>query len=244
MRILKLVLITLIMFTLGCSTKVEVKEININDKNSAVGGIPFRVLEPHIVRVYAKDPTTSQYKEVFAKSYNLANEDTLYSLNYEADYFAHPNFEVAFQNDNTLKTLNISDQSHLAEAMKGLSATAKDVSTAAADYDLNRLKAKKDRLAAEADVLTSEVGLVKAKTALPDFKETVNSNQEARLESALKALNLAEAAQRELDTITQKAGSTSLDIENAEAKVRLARLQANQAYRRAGLPEPYPGVFP
>lgn len=226
----------------GCSTKVVVKDISAKD--SKVAGIPFRVLEPHVVRVYAKDSSTSQYKEVFAKPFDLANPDKLYSLNYRADYFANPSFEIAFQNDNTLKTVNVSDQSHLAQALKDLGATATAVSTAVADNDLNKSKAKKERLAAETDILNSEVSLAKARAGLPEYQETTNTNQEAKLESALKAKNLAEAADRELATTTQKQDVTANDIANAEAKVQLTRLQANQAYRRAGLPEPYPGVFP
>ncbi len=231
-----------LMLCVGCSTEVVVKDISARD--SKVTGIPFRVLEPHVVRVYAKDPATSRYREVFAKSFDLASPDKLYSLNYRADYFANATFDVTFQNDNTLKTVNVSDQSHLAQALKDLGATATAVSTAIADNDLNKSKAKKERLAAESDILTSEVSLAKARAGLPEYQETTNTNQEAKLENALKAKNLAEAAERELDFTAQKQDATANDIANAEAKVQLTRLQANQAYRRAGLPEPYPGTFP
>ncbi len=226
----------------GCSTKVIVEDISATD--SKVTGIPFRALEPHVVRVYAKDPATSMYKEVFAKPFDLANPDKLYSLNYSADYFANPSFEIAFQNDNTLKTVNVSDQSHLAQALKDLSATATSVSTAIADSDLNKIKAKKERLTAETEILNSEVSLAKARAGMPEYQETTNTNQEAKLENALKMKNLAEVAERELATTAQKQDATANDIANAEAKVQITRLQANQAYRRAGLPEPYPGVFP
>jgi hypothetical protein len=74
----------------------------------------------------------------------------------------------------------------------------------------------------------------------PAYKD----NQEARLENALKARNMAEEAERALVAITGKQNATANDIANAEAKVRLARLQANQAYREAGLPELYFGVLP
>jgi hypothetical protein len=96
-----------------------------------------------------------------------------------------------------------------------------------------------DRRAAELAALKSKTDL---EEAIQKAKESPIQAKEAVLVAALQAFNDAEAAQRKLNDLPSTA--TTSERADAEANLRILKLQANQAFRKAGLSAPYPGVFP
>ena len=238
-------LLTLLILSLfGCSTDVVVAPYTAK-QDGAINGIPFRVMAAHIVRVYKMNPTSGRYEQVHVKSVNLPMSDQLYTLNYKASIFANPQFEVTFNTDNSIKMLNVEGDGSFDKAISAAGLQAVAASNAATDFENMKRAAKQSRLASEGNLalsestlLTNQLSFLKAQSALSDLPGSQTSNQEVKLEAALKARQVVEAAERELTT------ASTTDMPNVVAKVQLLRLQANHAYRSAGLAEPYPGIFP
>lgn len=238
-------LLTLLILSLvGCSTYVEVAPYTTK-QDGAINGIPFRVMAAHTVRVYKMDPTSGRYEQVHVKSVNLPMRDQLYTLNYWASIFANPQFEVTFNTDNSIKMLDVTGDGSLDKAISAAGLQAVAASNAATEFENMKRAAKQGRLASEGNLvlsestfLTNQLTLLKARSALSDLPGSQISNQEVRLEAALKARQVVEAAEHELTT------ASTTEMPNAVAKVQILRLQANHAYRSAGLAEPYPGIFP
>jgi len=207
-----------------------------------ISGIPFRVLTPYTVTVFARKSKVDdkvddeyEYEQVFQTSTSLPNPNKLYSINYVSQFFANSTFELTMREDNTVSALNTTGESTLPQAIKDIGKQSTDIAAAIASYENQRKAALKESMDAEATLLKAKAGLI-------DVQEAPATNRAARIEAALKALNEAQAAERVLDNLP--ATATSQQRGDAEGALRLARLRANQAHLRAGLSEPYPGVFP
>ncbi|MBW2739964.1 MAG: hypothetical protein JRE64_14215 [Deltaproteobacteria bacterium] len=112
-------------------------------------------------------------------------------------------------------------------------------------------------LAFAADIIdSSKEGVKQAvkEDLVPAEKERIKAGEEAerlRIEqettaakrSALIALHTVKTQQQALDDFQTSGNATENDILKAQLALEEAKFDANTAYRKAGLEEPYPGVF-
>ncbi len=241
---MKFLLALAMLIVWGCSTDLKVKPY-VPGNDGSIDGIPFRVPAAHTIRIYKMNENTGRYELVHRKTANLPATDRLYTLNYSASFLANPNFELTFATDNTLKSILVEGESNADKVLSSVATQAVATANAISDFENNKRAAQKaniasanDLTAAQTAALTNQLNYLKAVAALPDYNETTSSNQEVRLQAALKARLDVDAAERELSKAKDE------DAPNVEGRLHLLKLVANAAYRKAGLAEPYPGVFP
>lgn len=234
----------IILLIWGCSTDLKVKPYKPMAEGS-IDGIPFRVPAAHTIRIYKMNESSGRYELVHRKTANLPATDQLYTLNYSASFLANPNFELTFAPDNTLKSILVEGESSADKLLSSVATQTVAAGNAITDFENTKRAAQKANITSENDLMTAQtaalsnqLNYIKALAAVPDYNESSSSNQEARLQAALKARLDIETAEREL------AKAKDEDAPNIEGRLRLLKLVANSAYRKAGLAEPYPGVFP
>lgn len=96
----------------GCRTRLLVEDISQGPTGHAIDGIPFRVKETHIVRVFQwveEDAKTGKghFKEVFNRRMPFANLDKVFALNYRAEAFTNSKLTLNYQADNTIKDVTM-----------------------------------------------------------------------------------------------------------------------------------------
>jgi hypothetical protein len=214
----------------GCSTTMKVEALT-DPMAKTIAGVPFRMQEPYTLRVYQKNKN-NEYKEVHVVWMDLPNPNLLYALNFESEYFSNHTLELKLNDDSTIDSMAlttlITSGAAIAEAGTQLNTIADKLAT----YE-------NDRRAAELANLKSKANL---QDEIDKLKTGPVESKEAALVAALQARNDAEAAQRTLNDLPSDA--TPSQRADAEANLNLLKLKANQAHRKAGLAEPYAGVFP
>lgn len=151
-------------FVSGCASEVGVHELPSSIKpGDAVDGIPFRVQKRFDAVIYEK--TDAGYKEVKTLPVTIPDPNRLYVINFNAQFFANPTFDLQLNPDNTLSQVSLKSKSSAAAALKeagtqinavakAKSDAAKDATTAAtatADLQIALSSAKSDARIAEAE---------------------------------------------------------------------------------------------
>lgn len=210
----------------GCSSTLEVYDITDARPGTQVNGIPFRIDEPYTLRVYAKD-SKGTYVRQFSEEMIFPDQDRIYALNFDSDFFSNHTLNLVLKPDGTLSSSNLTTDIRVDEAITAFAKEIEDVGTAVSDLKETQAQAEIERLAKEEDL--------RAARAATDAKKYELD------QSALNALLEVEAAQRALDNLDPDA--TDAQKAEAEAELRRKKAAANVAYRQAGRPTPYPGVF-
>lgn len=153
----------------GCSTKLHVYEVQGNQSGACTEcerGIPFRILEPHTVKLMAM--TANGELRLLDKplQVDLPDPRHLYTINYSAQYFSKTVVKLTFNEDGSLNKSELSASSTVPDAIKQLASTTKDVGTTAVDYENTRKAQEKKALDAEIDLLTKRKALIDAQKNL------------------------------------------------------------------------------
>ena len=269
--IVKIFSILLLLFTIiGCSTSIRVKDISANvqdikargqdDHNELqqIHGIPFRMKETYTINIYKK--YGEKYKKKGQLVQNLPDPKRLFAVNFKAKQFADQKLQLDFRNDSTISALDLSTTLKFDKALKSLGNNAVNVANALVELEKTKEEAKvsefdkkkkelteqKEMLALEAEILNAQENLRTAQrdaTKIPLLESELDTSEKERLmEDALRALQDAEAAELALNTLPQDAKPE--ELLGAQAALRLARLKANHAFRKAGLEAPFPDAFP
>jgi hypothetical protein len=218
----------------GCSTTIRVKEITGRAEGGSIDGIPFRVKQPYTLRVFARQQNGT-YRQVLVQAVDLADPDRLYAVNFDASTWGNRSFEAKLRDDATLESVHIKSEDKTGEVLAAAGKQANAVTDAAVSFESKRREA-------EIAGLKSQLDLAKAKAELPAYAESQQVDRETKVLAALEARNAADTAERAIADLPPDA--TSSQRAAAEEALRVARLKANQAARRAGLGEPYPEVSP
>jgi hypothetical protein len=229
----------------GCSTTVDVRDISSIKPDADVPGIPFRMREPCTLRVFQLQDD-GRYRQVHVQWLDLPEEERLYALNIEAAYFSDHDLTLKLRDDNTLDEVDLKTELKLDAAIAELAAQGGALSDAALTFDRKKREAEAAEIESRASLEAARAQAAQARAeqeaARQERAEAPIVAQEGKLAVAVEALNSAEAAERALDALPPDAEESARA--ECRATLRLLRLRANQAYRAAGLAEPYPGVFP
>jgi hypothetical protein len=241
-----LVLVVASLCLAACATRLQVQDISGLKTGEPVAGIPFRVREPRTVRVWmrqsAEGDKPPQYKQVFVRTYELPDSGRLYALNFEASLFGRRDVKVVLREDGALGSVSLKGEDKTGEALAAASKQSLGLADAVVGFEAKQREAQLAALQGRTSLEKAQAEFEKAQRDLAGSREQPSADQNARLVAALEAFNAAQEAERALGNLKPEAPAA--DRAAAEDKLRLAQLKANQAYRRAGLAEPFPGVFP
>jgi hypothetical protein len=207
----------------------------------ALAGLPFRVPNVYTVRVFQKQKD-GDYKQVerhFVKV--LPDPKKLYALNVDSKLMSQGTLDVKIRADGTLDFVHLHDVEFRGdEALTAFGTQATALYEAIENRDLIALETQKAAIEAKKNLLVSEA-------ALEEQADKPADDLDAALIAALEALNEANSAYDALEGLQSQTAPppTATEVRAAERALLLARVKANQAYRRADLPVPFPGVnFP
>lgn len=216
-----LIILVIIVFLIGCSTKVQITDITGAKPGDVIEGIPFRTKTAFTLRIY-KRLTDGSYKEVGVKHEELADMQSLYAFNYKSQLFSDHELVLAVNDDGTLQSMDLTT----AQKIDDLSKIGTSVSSMA---DALAAFKKAEREREEAKAAGEEAAIAASEAA------TVTS-EVARL--------AAEIAHKAADDKMDELRFGTVDLTDAEIaalqrSIRLLQIEANQKYRRAGLTPPY-----
>ncbi len=204
----------------GCTAKLVHTEIpNSLAAGSVVDGIPYRTPKRYVISVYKK--TDRGYEEVHTKTETLPDPDRLYVLGFEALPFSTSTVELILNPNNTIQQVSLKSASTGQTALTALGTQVAAASTAEAS-----------RRTAEATATTT------AATAA----STAAGAAAALLVAAEKAKGAADLASVKYQLALGNPETTLDKLKEAEVAERNAKLDANEAARKAGLPPYYPDV--
>ena len=167
------------------------------------------------MEVYQK--TDKGYVKVGEQLATLPNSDRVYLLQHLGKALANSNTKFTLRGDGTLASVSLSSQSTSGEALTAVGEQLNSIAQKAKALDTAKEEQEK---AKETELQAAEQGDV----------------------NYLTAYNAALLAQTQLDELASNTtASTRLAKEN---EVRLLKLQANIAARRADLPRPFPDGTP
>jgi hypothetical protein len=231
-------LLSVVTTAAGCSTTLTVKRVDPDSKDD-LEGIPFRVKIPCTIRVWAKQQPDKDgkivYTQVFVKPFELADPSSLYALGIDADDFSSKLLDVKLNDDGTLTSVHVKSEDKTGETLSAIGKQTTSAADAALQLPNAARTAELANVKAANDLATAQAALAKTLAGTPP-------DRDAALVAALTAYNDALAAQYALDALAFD--TTAAQRGNAVAVVRLAQLKANLAYEKAGLADPFPGVFP
>jgi hypothetical protein len=223
----------------GCSTSLAVRDVSDRKIGEELGGIPFRVKVARTIRVWVRQPPDATgriaYQAALAKTIELADEDVLYALGFEADTFASKRFEVKLNDDGTLASVHLKSENKTGEVIAATGKQATSVADAGVSYSEQVHKAEIAQLKSASD-------LAAAQATMNQTLAQSTLDREGNLVAALKAYQDVEAAQRALQWLAPDAAASQRA--EAASALRIAQFAANVAYQKAGLAPPFPGVFP
>lgn len=237
-RIVPILVLVAVLY--GCSSSVMVHEISqpLPAGRQEVAGIPFRLAEGYTLRVYQRT-SAGEYVEVHSQRERLPDPDRLLAVELDAGRLADNELDLQLREDGTLSVVDLSESQKLDEAIQTLGGKALDVAEQAITFE-DQVRAKElERLTQATELEAAQASL---ETVRRERDEAPGADREAALEAALEALTAAELAAETLAALPDEA--TEAERAAAKGALRLARLKANHAFRRAGLTEPFPGVFP
>jgi hypothetical protein len=220
----------------GCSASVSVKPVPVpsGDTPQVVNGVPFRVPGQYTIHVYRLNK--DNYEEIRNYVRTLPDPDELYAVNFSAKALSDQKVNLKFRSDSTLSELNLSGAAQkVDEAITAIGTQAVGAFSAFQNRELTTLEAANKEAEARKALADAEAAL-DTSTGKPAIA------QEDALVAALTALNAARKAENELNDLP--ATATASERAAKEDALRLERLRANVAYRRAGLAVPFPDAFP
>ncbi len=196
-----------------------------------VDGIPFRLKETYVVRVLQRvgdgEDKTGVYKEVHRSLQNLPDMDHVYVLGVDADGLSDHTLDVKLHPDGTLSTVDLKGvELHGDEVLTALGAQVKSLSTAVGDFDKTKQDAEKARL--------------ESKKALEDAERSLLNDRLSREKAALSARLDAERQIEALEKLRAGGTATAAQVSEQERVVTLAKQDANDKARLAGMSVPYP----
>ena len=198
----------------ACSAEIKVSELPSDAQpGTTVNGVPFRTKERYLVKVYRK--SEDGYQQVYQQMETLPNPDRVYVLEHLGQLLSNTETKFVLQRDGTLDSVDLAADSQLDEALVALGEQVQATGTTIEEI----------RTARAAEKTAEETELQQEETAAVDYQ------------TALNAATEAEAQLAELPA--ESPASTVLAQQN---RVKLLKLQANIAARRAGLPRPFPEV--
>ena len=201
----------------SCATRLHVSDITEAETGSEIGGIPFKLPEPYRVAVFQKTTNDDQevvYEEVYSDRVVLASRSRTYAVHFDADFLSDHSLSLEINPDGTLTTSSLTSDSQADEALAALGEEFRDLEDAKLAVD----NAEAANLAATED----------------------EADQAAV--AALQAMLEVQAAEVALRALPDTADAVT--VQAARARVQLAKLQANLAFKSLGRPQPYPEVTP
>ncbi len=260
MKSFPLGLLAVILIAAGCSSTLKVEDISETLQNASetappaatsptvetkpVSGLPFRVPNVYTVRIYQKQRDGS-YQAIEPRFVEvLPDPEKLYAINVDAEWLTKQTLDVELNNDGTLKMVYLHGVEFRGdEALEALGSQASAIFEAVENRELNELAAQKAALDAQKELLDAQKNLLAAESALEDAQDKPADDLDVAMVAALEALHAANAAFDAFELLP--ATATAIEIRAAERALQLARIKANQAYRQADLPAPFPDVgFP
>jgi hypothetical protein len=242
----KLITSLLPLVCVACSANVEIGRVAPESENAkcsptgAVAGVPFRVPAIYTLRVYQLKGKSYVPVESAPFVRKLPDPCELFTLSFGANALSDQTMALKFDVDGTLDLLDMKETQKLDEAITDVGGQAVDLFAAVQGRELTELQAQKAALEARKQVVDAEAALAASETK--PATDQANASGTAMI-AALEALNAARAAERSLDAAVRQ-GATDAERAALEDALRLARLKANDAYRKAGLPIPFPDIFP
>ncbi len=129
---LRVYLCALVVFLVGCSTQISVKELDLEKVRSsdAVDGLPFRMLQRYKVHLYRRDG--DQYVKVVqdVRMATLADLEHVYVLQMNGMPLSNDTVGVTLNTDNTIKKISIDIKGQNKEALEKLTSLAGDINAA------------------------------------------------------------------------------------------------------------------
>src|SRR5262245_23651892 len=92
-------MLMLLLVASGCATQQKVTEIP-KDGMENPPGLPFRVLAPYTLRVFAKDKKTGDYHEVHVQWLDLPDQDRLFAVTVNSELFSNHTMQLNFKDDS------------------------------------------------------------------------------------------------------------------------------------------------
>jgi len=233
----------------GCSANVHIGRVagppppQPAEKCRPIGevdGIPFRVPAIYTLRVYQLKGKSYEPVESARFVRKLPDPCELFTLSFGAKALSDQKVNLKFDVDGTLDLLDLTETQKLDEAITDVGGQAVDLFAAVQGRELTELQAQKTALESRKAVVEAQAALTAAE-AKPTTEQANASG--AAMIAALEALNAARAAERALETAVRQRAPAQQRAALEDA-LRLARLKANEAYRKAGLEIPFPDVFP
>jgi hypothetical protein len=225
----------------ACSTVQTVTELPSTARTENPPGIPFRVLAPYTVRVFMRSQSGG-YQPVYVQSLDLPDQTRLFALNVRSDFFSNHQLQLSFNNDSTLSTSSVTTTTTAAPALAATATQLSTVGDSVVNFNNTRRTQESLTLQNQTALTQQQTQNAQAVAALQKQQPAPQVAREAALVAALQAWNTVQAGQRSFDSLPSTTSAN--DHANAEANLRLLKLQANQAFQAAGLPDPYPGIFP
>ncbi len=246
-RILSILAVSLVLLVCaGCSANVTVgrvapaKPAEKCHLTGEVDGIPFRVPAIYTLRVYQLKGKSYEPVESARFVRKLPDPCELYTLSFDAKALSDQKVALKLDIDGTLDLLDMTEAQKVDEAITDIGGSAVDLFAAVQGRELTELQAQKTALEARKAAVEAEAALAAAE-AKPGTDQA-NATGTAMI-AALEALNAARAAERALEAAVQQRAPAA-QLAPLQDALRLARLKANDAYRKAGLEIPFPDIFP
>ena len=217
-QIIRALMVCGAVFLSACATEFYTRAVDPDaDAGTPVNGVPFRLRQPHIVKVFQK--TEHGYVAVYETLETLPNQEQLYVLRLARGFLSDAEIDIRLSQDGTLsKVITKEVQSKGDEALSALGNAIRaieEAKTAKREAIEGAEAAKKEVLEGELDDQTKALGL---------------KLEADRAEAAFNALgdDTAEHTRRE-----------------KRDELLLAKFAANVAYRKLGYLSPFPEVeFP
>jgi hypothetical protein len=209
----------------GCASQIKVAEIpNGLPAGSVVEGIPFRTPKRFIAEIYEKQG--GNYKRVAEIPVTVPDPDHLYVLGFCSQIFSNATIDLSLNPDNTIQTISLKSEQKATAAATAASTQVSAVTEALKSRQkavADAAKAAADAAKAAAESATTAAGLAIA---------------------ADKAKQAADLATLEYQLLLADPSATETQRLIASQKERSAKLDANEAARRARKPPYFPDVTP
>lgn len=197
-RALSLLLLSLVLG--GCASEVEVHELRDAKPGDMVNGIPFRVLKRYRATVY--EWTDKGYMEMKTLPVTIPDPNRLFVINFNAQFFANPTFDLQFNPDNTISQVSLKSKSSGATALTSLGTQISAIGKAKSDAETT--VATNRSTSADLQIALSNAKL-DAKIAEAEY-DALKSKPDASAVDLLKAEKTMRAAELGANKAAQAAG--------------------------------------
>jgi hypothetical protein len=186
----------------GCASEVEVHELRDAKPGDTVNGIPFRVLKPYRATVY--EWTDKGYVEMRTTPVTIPDPNRLFVINFNAQFFANPTFDLQFNSNNTISQVSLKSKSSGATAFSSLGTQISAIGKAKSDAEATVATARST--SADTQIALSNAKL-DAKIAEAEY-DALKNKPDASTVDLLKAEKTMRAAELSANKAAQAAGKT------------------------------------